>query len=233
MLMITALLPVQYMPYYSFKFALLRTTLHCNFALASLCCVYNLVRPGSDIGIIYCILVPFMAVFANLLAKTRKRMIENVKPEDADVISLELKIRFLLLDHELLFRVPPKANQTLHTASPGDINYDPTGGEGPGSTREKNAARDPIDVVNSMYVAGVRQNPTSCLLRLFVGQFQLLQMGNKAQCLATHEKAATLEPKMDESFLIFRRKRMLHDRFAGGDVIDFIAFEQSLQLATK
>ncbi|KAJ3102217.1 hypothetical protein HDU97_000714 [Phlyctochytrium planicorne] len=42
-----------------------------------------------------------------------------------------------------------------------------------------------------------------------------------------------MNPRMDEAFMIFRRQRLLNERFSGGDVIDFIAFEQNMQLARK
>ncbi|KAJ1558860.1 hypothetical protein HK096_000874 [Nowakowskiella sp. JEL0078] len=42
-----------------------------------------------------------------------------------------------------------------------------------------------------------------------------------------------MQPKMDELFLIYRRQHLLNERFSGGDVIDFIAYENHLKLATK
>ncbi|KAJ3038903.1 hypothetical protein HDV00_012825 [Rhizophlyctis rosea] len=224
-----------YMPYYHFKYSLFRAALQCNFAWASLCCVFTLIRPHSDIGIIYILLIPFVLIFSILLTRARRRMIEATIATNADALTLELKARFLLERANLLFRPPPKTNLTLTTASPGDLGYDPNaaaeGGGGRGGVAEEE--RRALDEANSYYVQGMKHMAGSCLIYLFAGQFQLLQMGNKAQCLSLYTKGETLAPRADEAFMIFRRKRMLNERYAGGDVIDFIAFEQNMAQARK
>ncbi|TPX61888.1 hypothetical protein PhCBS80983_g00801 [Powellomyces hirtus] len=225
---------IWYLPYYSFKYSMFRTALNFNFAWASLCCVYNLIRPGSDIGILYVVLIPAVMVFSGFVARARRHSIESGDPQFMSPTTLELKIRFRLEKANLLFRRPPKNNITLTEGSPGDLNYGTT--QADRANVEKNAKhkeREILDELSTMFSQGFNRHQKSCRLRLYSGQFQLLQMGNKAQCLALHEKAAAMQPSLDEAFMIFRRRRTLHERYMGGDVIDFIAFEQNMQHAKK
>ncbi|KAI9337574.1 hypothetical protein BDR26DRAFT_980806 [Obelidium mucronatum] len=82
-----------------------------------------------------------------------------------------------------------------------------------------------------MFVHAAKILPKSCMLHLFTASFQLNYLGNRAQCLAVTAKAALMNPQLDEAFMIFKRQRLLNDKFGGGDVIDFIAYEQNLKLA--
>ncbi|KAI8815631.1 uncharacterized protein EV422DRAFT_350210 [Fimicolochytrium jonesii] len=225
---------IWYMSYYHWRYAMFRAALQCNFLWASLCCVYTLIRPHSDIGIIYLLQIPLMMAVCLVCIRFRREHIEGMDLKHVNPITLELKVRFRLMRSNLLFRATPTHNMTLETTSPGDLGY--TGPDVQANTAEqaiREKERLAIEETNGMFVHGLRRMAGSCFVRLFAGQFHLLQMGNKAQCLAAYEKASTLGPTLDEAFLIFRRKRMLHERFAGGDVIDFIAFEQNMQQAKK
>ncbi|KAJ3032442.1 hypothetical protein HK097_005245, partial [Rhizophlyctis rosea] len=222
----------KYMPYYHFRWSLFRAALQTNFAWASLCCVFTLIRPHSDIGIIYVLLIPFILLFSILITHARRRSIEKMSPADCDALTLELRVRFGLESRSLLFRPPPKTNLTLTTASPGDLGYDPSTASTT-TTTSADEDRKLLDDLNNFYVAGMKNIANSCLVHVFAGQFQLLQMGNKAQCLSLYTKSEGFAERMDEAFMIFRRKRMLNERYAGGDVIDFIAFEQNMAQARK
>ncbi|KAI8587328.1 hypothetical protein BDZ88DRAFT_480019 [Geranomyces variabilis] len=226
-----------YIPYYSIRYSMLRTTLNFNFATVSLANVYNLIRPGSDVGIIMlCFLIPASAALSYLCFQARLRMIDEIAAEDADVLTLEIKIRQILRKQKLLYRSSPRANLTLSNASPGDLGYDQSGTK-PVDTAETMAKEEEqrtIRAVYEMYLKKMRENPRCPFLLLFVGAFQLLQLGNKSQCLNTYEKAAALPTlRFDEAFLIFRRKRLLQDEFEGGDAINVIAIGQSMRLAKK
>ncbi|KAJ3160495.1 hypothetical protein HDU88_007955 [Geranomyces variabilis] len=226
-----------YIPYYSIRYSMLQTALNFNFAAVSLANVYNLIRPGSDVGIIMlCFLIPASTALSYLCFQARLRMIDEISAEDADVLTLELKIRQILRKQKLLYRASPKANLTLSNASPGDLGYDQSGTK-PVDTAETTAKEEEqrtIRAVYEMYLKKVRENPRCPFLLLFVGAFQLLQLGNKSQCLNTYEKAAALPTlRFDEAFLIFRRKRLLQDEFEGGDAINVIAIGQSMRLAKK
>jgi hypothetical protein len=224
-----------YIPYYNYKYSTIRAGMMCNFFWASLCMLYTVIRPHSDIGIIYLIMVPLVFILASILVKMRRKMLMNMPLASiTDPYTLELKIRFKLLENNILFRDPMNTNITQFEKSPGDLG---STGTGTNITGANNNAQDQerafLDEINDMFVQGVKQMPKSCMLQLFMGAFQLIHLGNRAQCLAINGKAATMSPKLDEAFMIFRRQRLLNERFAGGDVIDFIAFEQNLQLARK
>jgi hypothetical protein len=139
-----------------------------------------------------------------------------------------------LMERNILFRDPSSNNIAQYEKSPGDLGTTGTGTNitGTGSP-QMDQDRAFLDEINEIFIQGVKHMPKSCMLQLFMGAFQLIHLGNKAQCLAINGKAASMNPKMDEAFMIFRRQRLLNERFAGGDVIDFIAFEQNLQLARK
>ncbi|KAJ3158353.1 hypothetical protein HDU86_002818 [Geranomyces michiganensis] len=226
-----------YMPYYSVRYSMLRTSLNFNFAAASLSNVYNLIRPGSDVGIIMlCFVMPMSAVLSYLCSQTRQRMIEDMPAEKASALTLELKVRSVLRRKGLLYRACPKANLTLANASPGDLGYDQSGGNAADTaeTIAREEEQRTIRAVYEIYLKRLREDPQNPFLLLLIGSFQLLQLGNKMQCLNTYEKAATVPSlRFDEAFLIFRRKRLLQDESGGSDAISVIAIGQSKRLAKK
>ncbi|KAJ3299235.1 hypothetical protein HK104_009631 [Borealophlyctis nickersoniae] len=224
---------IWYIPYYSFNFAVFRAALQLNFFWCSLCTVFTLFRPYSDIGILFILLSPVALLLASLLIRARRRAIEHLDPENVDALTLELMVRFRLEAAGLLYKESPKTNITLLSASPGDLGAAGSdGGHRPGAS---SAAADQavLESIINLFTVALRANPHSCLLHIFAGQFYLLRLGNKAQCIASLTKAENMEPKVDEASMIFRRQRLLNERFSGGDVIDFIAYEQNMALARK
>ncbi|KAJ3067932.1 hypothetical protein HDU98_008888 [Podochytrium sp. JEL0797] len=143
-----------------------------------------------------------------------------------DPFTLELKIRFMLQDNSLLFKdskahgapMVPQCNR-----SPGDITRPSNDAEADG--------RKLLDEINGIYIEALKAMPKSCMLHLFSASFHLNSLSNRAQCLAMTAKASLMNPNLDEAFMIFKRQRLLNDKFGGGDVIDFIAYEQNLKLA--
>ncbi|KAJ3399277.1 hypothetical protein HDV05_001886, partial [Chytridiales sp. JEL 0842] len=226
---------VWYIPYYNYNYSVLRAGMTINWFWASLCMVYTVIRPHSDIGIIYMLLVPVAFFVGSMAVHLRRRMIENMRLTAInDPFVLELKVRFKLMEKNLLFRDPMNTNITQFEKSPGDLGTTTTGTNITGKDiAQLDQERAFLDEINDMFVQGARLMPKSCMLQLFMGAFQLIHLGNRAQCLAINGKAATMNPQLDEAFMIYRRQRLLNERFAGGDVIDFIAFEQNLQMARK
>ncbi|KAJ3179029.1 hypothetical protein HDU85_004984 [Gaertneriomyces sp. JEL0708] len=227
-----------YIPYYNFRFSIFRAGLQAVFFWASLSAVFNLARPKSDIGILFLILMPVMFLLAVLLVKARRRAIESADPVKADVLTLELMVRFKLESAGLLFKDPPKNNVTLLAVSPGDLTRSTSSPPLGKDERKEHKERDlhVLDEANKLYAIGLKQHQHSCLLQLFASQFALLRLGNKAQCMAALSKAEHCHPYLDEASLIFRRQRQLSERFSGGDqisMIDFIAYEQSINSAKK
>ncbi|KAJ3308732.1 hypothetical protein HDU76_003829, partial [Blyttiomyces sp. JEL0837] len=225
---------IWYIPFYNFKYSILRAAMMCNFFWASLCMLYAALRPDSDVGIIYIIIAPLIYMLAYFLVNVRRKMVEDTRLTAInDPFVLELKVRFRLMEAGLLFKDPASTNITNFERSPGDIVAATATGTQITGAASAEKERAVFEEVNDMFIQGTRQMPKSCMLQLFYGAFQLNYFGNKAQSLAIHTKAAGLAPKLDEAYMIFRRQRLLNERFAGGDVIDFIAFEQNLELARK
>ncbi|KAI9091755.1 hypothetical protein DFS34DRAFT_321463 [Phlyctochytrium arcticum] len=222
---------IWYIPYYHYKFSVFRSSLQMNFFWMSLCGTYNLFRPRSDIGIIFILLMPVAILLGCLLTQIRRRAIERLDPEKAGALQVELHVRFKLEAAGLLFKDPPKSNITMAAASPGDLSSAAETSRGP--TNRVLTESEILDEITEIYNLALRANPHSSLLHLFAGQFYLLRLGNRAQCMASLAKAENLEPKIDEMCMIFRRQRLLNERFSGGDVIDFIAYEQNMLLAKK
>jgi hypothetical protein len=172
-----------------------------NFFWASLCLLYTTLRPGSDIGIIYLLLIPVTFLLTYFAVHSRKKYIENCPLTSmSDPLLIELKIRFKLIESDLLFYEGLKQADGAEATSPSKPGLDPA------------AIRQVLDTVAEMYAQSVRQVPKSCILQLFLGSFQLNQLGNRTQCLATHVKAQSLSPKLDEAYMIFRRQRLLNER---------------------
>ncbi|KAJ3211646.1 hypothetical protein HDU67_004369 [Dinochytrium kinnereticum] len=237
---------VWYIPYYNFRYAVFRAALMMNFFWASLCFLFTVLRPYSDIGIIYIVLAPVSLMMAGFLVIARRRVIERIPVASiTDPLTLELHIRFRLLDAGLLYR-----DVTASGTSPSDMesggNVKPRGsGQGGaisgisiGGARHVNSASTEkemrlMDDIVEAFVIATKNMSKSCMLQIFAGAFYLIHLNNRAQCLATYTRAEALHPRMDEAFMIYRRQQLLNERFSGGDVIDFIAFEQNMQLARK
>ncbi|KAI8814816.1 hypothetical protein BJ742DRAFT_887440 [Cladochytrium replicatum] len=129
---------------------------------------------------------------------------------------LEPKVRFMLDNEKLLFRrhQPSGADAANVKSHNNDIEI------GVSSSPINDCCVEPLLYeINGIYMHGVRKFSHSCFMNLYMGQFHLIWMGNRASCLASHARGTTLSPKLDEAFLIFRRERLLNERFAGGDVI--------------
>ncbi|KAJ3109936.1 hypothetical protein HDU96_007041 [Phlyctochytrium bullatum] len=235
---------IWYIPYYHFNYAMFRAALMANFFWASLCFLYTVLRPYSDIGIIYIIFAPCAMAFACFLIKARRHSIQRMAVSSVkDPFILELHIRFRLMDADLLF------HDSHHYGGAHDMEVggaagpnarkggDTMSGIAIGGAKATNGdcqSNETLmrELVESYSVAS-RLMPKSCMLQIFAGSFHLFHLNNRAQCLATYSKAESMNPRMDEAFMIYRRQQMLNDRFSGGDVIDFIAFEQNMQLARK
>ncbi|KAI8811000.1 hypothetical protein BJ742DRAFT_867507 [Cladochytrium replicatum] len=219
---------LMYLPYYHFEYNCARAMLMANFVWASLCMLFTSVRPESDVGIIFLIMSPVVMGLSVSITKARRNMITRMPYQKCpSAIVLELKVRFILESEKLLFHrrqpVGDAANKSTYEVELGDSSL----------MLDESRTEPVLQNVNDIYLYGIRKFQHSCFINLFMGQFHLLQMGNRAQCLASHARGKTLAPRLDEAYLIFRRERLLNERFAGGDVIDFIAFEQNLKIAKK
>ncbi|KAJ3123747.1 hypothetical protein HK100_011499 [Physocladia obscura] len=223
---------IWYIPFYNYNYSILRAGMMLNFFWASLCLLFTVVRPFSDIGVIYVVLCPITFVLGYYFVGLRRSMVENTQINlVTDPLVLELKVRFKLMEFNLLY------NSKHGTAGGlGDKNtVVEIGVENNAAEVEtaKATERALLDEINDMYSQGAKTMTKSCMLHLFMSSFQLVHLGNRAQCLAVTAKAALMNPNLDEAFLIFKRQRLLNDKFGGGDVIDFIAYEQNLKLAKE
>ncbi|KAI8849654.1 hypothetical protein BC829DRAFT_181720 [Chytridium lagenaria] len=226
---------IWYIPYYNFRYAIFRAALMLHFFWSCMCLLFTVIRPNSDIGIIFIALTPIAFLLAGFLTEIRRRSIEKtVVATISDPFTLELYIRFKLIDAGLLYR------ETSMGMVQGDIEAGRGGimsGINFGAQKQMSGSTEReiklMDELVEAYVIAAKNMPKSCMLQLFAGAFYLIHLNNRAQCLATYTKAELLHPRIDEAFMIFRRQRLLNEKFSGGDVIDFIAFEQNMQQARK
>ncbi|KAI8613970.1 hypothetical protein BC830DRAFT_420704 [Chytriomyces sp. MP71] len=231
---------IWYIPFYNYRYSVLRAGMMVNFFWASLCMVYTNSFPGSDIGIAFLLFSPLSFVFAYYFVKLRRSLIDGMPFNTInDPLTVELKIRFKLLERGILFRDKVKTAGARYPGDAGGATGATTGtpvpnlsGAGcPDSAALEAAERVFLDEINQLYIQSIKMLPKSCRMYLLASSFQLIFLKNRAQCLAFTAKAALMMPKLDEAFMIFKRQRLLNDRFAGGDVIDFIAYEQNMKLA--
>ncbi|KAJ3380509.1 hypothetical protein HDU84_005771 [Entophlyctis sp. JEL0112] len=229
---------VWYIPFYNYRYSVLRAGMMLNFFWASSCLAYTAAQPNSDIGVIYVILCPFAFVAGHFLVGMRRSMIEGMPVGRInDPLVLELKVRFKLLAAGIFYDTAGHGKH--HPSSPPGATAGAMGAIRLTVTDEPHKNMDAeqrallLQEINDIYQQGLRLMPKSCMLHLFSSQFQLLYQGNRSQCLAVTAKAAGMNPHLDEAFMIFKRQRLLNDKFGGGDVIDFIAFEQNLKLAKE
>ncbi|KAI9204168.1 uncharacterized protein BJ171DRAFT_599351 [Polychytrium aggregatum] len=235
---------IWYIPFYNFGYACFRACTMLNFAWASLCAIYTIVRPDSDVGIFYVATIPLVSVFAILAVRSRRRYIEGKYYSDINSPwVMELHIRFKLERAGLLYKGMGKAGALRNDESPGDLSYQPTvsddtqapptASKANVSSEEGNPQKVVIMEITEIISFALKQFQESCFLQLLAGQFYLLQLGNRSQCLASLGRAEHLDRDIDEEFLIYRRQRLLNEKFSGGDVIDFIACEQNLRFAKR
>ncbi|KAJ3102218.1 hypothetical protein HDU97_000715 [Phlyctochytrium planicorne] len=230
-----------YIPYYNFRYAIFRAGLMLNFFWASLCFLFTVVRPHSDIGIVYLALTPIVFILSGFLVISRRKMVKEIPIHTInDPFVLELQIRFKLMDAGLLYRDSSNPTERdMEAGGAGQRNAaNAASGISIGGYRQMNGISTEkemnlMDEIVEAFVIAGKHMTKSCMLQLFAGSFHLIHLNNRAQCLATYSKAETMNPRMDESFMIYRRQRLLNERFSGGDVIDFIAFEQNMQNARK
>lgn len=93
-----------------------------------------------------------------------------------------------------------------------------------------------IQVLDRMYLNGIKKFKNSCKLRISYAFFLLERMNNKKKALEELIVAENLKPDFDEQFLIYRYKKMIEDSLDdnmnnenGGqnnlDIVGMIAYE--------
>ncbi|KAI9337573.1 hypothetical protein BDR26DRAFT_458206 [Obelidium mucronatum] len=122
---------IWYIPYYNYRYSILRAGMNVNFFWASLCLFFTVLRPYSDIGIIYLVFCPITFVLGYYFVQFRRYMVEKT-PLSAinDPFTLELKIRFRLMEAGMLFKGEhgkPNTVACQFGRSPGDIASPTTG----------------------------------------------------------------------------------------------------------
>ncbi|KAI8610348.1 hypothetical protein BC830DRAFT_1146219 [Chytriomyces sp. MP71] len=226
-----------YIPDYHFKYAQVRAGIKLCFFWSCLAFLYTLIRPGSDIGVVMIFTCPAVSALAGFLLTSRRQMIERTPIKDiTDPHIAELRIRFKLIEHNLLF-FSADNDGAKSGRSPGDL------GSGSSTTtrsalseleQEKQAVEEKVfSEVNAMLIQLTKQMPKSCMLQIVVGTFQNVYLKNRAQALAVTAKAASMNPSIPESFLLFRRNRDLNERTVEGSVFDFIAYEKNMKSARR
>ncbi|KAJ3337012.1 hypothetical protein HDU83_008999, partial [Entophlyctis luteolus] len=222
---------IWYIPYFNFRYAQLRAGMMLCFFWVSLCQLYVNIRPYAQIQYIMIILMPFSFGLAFSLVALRRQWIEAT-PAAAitDPYTLELKARFLLMQHGLLFGtdVGELGAYPCSARSPGDLAYGSGGAGGDDKLKaglsaleEARRARnnEVLTEINDMFVHAAKVYPNNCM--------------NRAQCLALTTKAAGMRPRWDEMFMLFKRQRDLHERLIGSDGVDFIAYERHLKCSSR
>ncbi|KAJ1564779.1 hypothetical protein HK096_006313, partial [Nowakowskiella sp. JEL0078] len=211
-----------YLPYYHFKYNCLRAALMSNFLWASLCFLFTLWRPYSDIG-----LTPLSKVSNPYIVELKVRF----KLEESEMLFVEIPSVPINLSNPLPV-VMAKASQVqqtkyqsailmtkypikLHDQNIFNFNHKQQDTEGLNDFDEQK--RKILEEILELYQNGLKKFPESCFLHLALAQFYLCQLGNKTQCLALHARAKTMKPQLDEDFLIYRRQQLLDERFSGGD----------------
>ncbi|KAJ3113295.1 hypothetical protein HDU96_003564 [Phlyctochytrium bullatum] len=223
-----------FIPFYNMQYAVFRTSLIANMFWASLCLTLTNFRPYNDAGIVYLALVPVAITLALLLLWMRKRQIEEADPETIrDPYILEMYCRFKLMKAGLLNGEDdaPWAN-TQHSADPEAgggrmVNVNIRGGAG-----KEAVNKAVIQEIVEAYASAVKRMPKSCILHIFASSFHALQLKNRSQSIATCTKAESLRPKIDESFLLYRRRRLLDEK-RGEGVVDYVAYDNTLKQAKK
>ncbi|KAJ3126392.1 Serine/threonine-protein kinase STK11 [Nowakowskiella sp. JEL0407] len=248
-----------YLPYYHFRYNCLRSALMFNFLWAAICFTFNVFRPESDIGIIYFFVCPLIMGLSVFLNYARRRMIIKMPLSSIKhSYIIELKVRFKLEDAGLLYKDMPAEPIHLYESTVTENLIQPSpkllsrrlsvferrpSEMPPAAIDKRRAASDHelngteekkiLEETSEIFQSGLKLFPESCYLHLAMGQFFLCQLGNRPQCLALYSRALGMKPQLDEAFLIYRRQQLLSENFLGGDVIDFIAYENHLKLAKR
>ncbi|KAI8849651.1 hypothetical protein BC829DRAFT_181644 [Chytridium lagenaria] len=146
---------------------------HASFLLVVHVFLFTVIRPNSDIGIIFIALTPIAFLLAGFLTEIRRRSIEKtVVATISDPFTLELYIRFKLIDAGLLYR------ETSTGMVQGDIEAG-RGGIMPGISfggqkQISGSAEREIKLMDELaeiYVIAAKNMPKSCMLNYLRGRF--------------------------------------------------------------
>jgi hypothetical protein len=193
-----------YIPYYRFHYCVTKSISMAVFSWANVCLLFSLIHndPETDeMGLIFFIGSPLAGILAWYMIDSRRKYLMNVPLEQLkNPFYVELKARFALEEAGLLF-ITPKA------------------------ARENNMLDHHLVYrqVNRYYIKAAKIFPSSSSLYLFWGHFYLFFMENRHMALTTFGRVEDREPRIDEEFIIYRRRRSLSEGFSeSGSKINFI-----------
>ena len=207
---ITTTLYILYLPMYSLKIAIRQAQFQCMFTWAIMCLMFCVLQNDRDDGapiILYYLGNVSTWVLAKYACEWR---VDSLEKKTIATISnayeVELVARYMLL----------KRFQTLQ----------------PEHMKEKPGYAETLQEIEALYFKAERKFPNSCLLQLLAAQFYLTYYESHQNSMVKMEKAAKLNPQIDEEFVIYKRKQNAIKSEAS-DVVTFVTFNTYMQAAHK
>ena len=206
----TCTLYILYLPIYTTKIAIRQAQYQSMFVWAVLCLMFCIIENNPDDGapiILYYLGNVSTWVLAKYACEWRMECLERKNITTiANPYEVELVARHILL----------KRFGTLR----------------PEHMKDKPGYDETLQEIEALYFKAERKFPESCLLQLFASQFYLTYYESHQNSIVKMEKAAKLNPHIDEEFVIYKRKQNAIKSEAA-DVVTFVTFNTYMQAAHK
>jgi hypothetical protein len=197
---------VFYMPFYHYTTTVIQAKFTAIYVWSAFCLAITVIQQNSnDAGPVMIFFLGSICVWilTDSLCDWRAKHLAQKTPETCkNVLEVELATRFKLLTTFKTLKVNAKENEAI-------INW-----------------------VEEFYYEAQRKYPNSSMLQLFAAQFYLTYRESVNDAVVKIEKAEQLQPRLDEQFIIYKRKQDF-SRSSSSDTITFVTFNSHLQSAHR
>jgi PAS domain-containing protein len=197
---------ILYLPFYHYRTNVIKASFLGTFTWAGICLLvaylWDRKEDAAPIMLFYVGTI-WVWIFINYLCELRVKKLVRMTPDSvSNVYEVELTIRFLLLRREKTLRLE-------HLSEDDEL----------------------IEYIEEFYFRAERRFPDSSLLRLFLAQFFVSYIKSMKEAIEKINHAEKLQPKLDEQFIIYKRKQMVTE--GGSDAIKFVTFNSRLEAAHR
>mmetsp|Transcript_28347 Transcript_28347/g.50507 ORF Transcript_28347/g.50507 Transcript_28347/m.50507 type:complete len:1521 (+) Transcript_28347:395-4957(+) len=201
-----AYLYIFYLPFYHYHTTVIQAKFAAIYVWSSIClavCVIeNDTRDAGPVMIFFIGSVCVWILTESLCEWRANRLGQKTPKTCKNVLEVELATRFKLINQFKTLRVDVEDNEEV-------INW-----------------------VEEFYYEAERIFPESSMLQLFAAQFYLTYRDSVSDAVVKIEKAEQLKPRLDEQFIIYKRKQDF-TRSSVSDTITFVTFNSHLQSAHR
>lgn len=215
------MLQTWFIPLYRWRFMVMRVVYQGVFVWASFCLLFVMAindEINNSITIMFFFVMPGVMLLATYAVTTRKNHIKFMTGPIQNPYAVELKARFMLEDHNLLFMHKELGKSTSHVDA------------------EKGPQNEHVlKQVSDLYSECADVNTSSSILYMFWANFSLYHCQNKQRSLVLLAECLKRSPAIDENFVVFRQRKMMNEESStdNTDMLEFIICESHMKKAAK